>query len=206
MTTVSLVISIAAGIAAIVSAAVAARALREAKKANALPILLDFLREYRQYEPDRRYILRELGALERGLGISELPDEPRTHARTVCHYLDQLGLLVKKDLVDQNDVAGVMGESILYSWRALEPFITAEREARSGDYAQYFEHLVARVLKIGPRTPRAELETVPADAELPIPIVRQGLDDGDQKEASSSDGGLSGESEVVVELASDDLP
>src|SRR5205807_571608 len=81
----SLVVAIAAAAAAFVSAFVAGRALREARKANALPALIDFVREYRRYEPDRRYVLRDLRQQhDPHLGISDLPDVAREHVVHVC--------------------------------------------------------------------------------------------------------------------------
>jgi hypothetical protein len=58
--TAALDIAIASAIAAFLLAVYAARGLREARKANALPGYLDFFREYRQYEPDRRYVLGQV--------------------------------------------------------------------------------------------------------------------------------------------------
>jgi hypothetical protein len=177
----SVLVSIAAVCAAAASAFYAGRALREARKANAVPALLDFVRECRQYEPDRRSVLRHLrDEHDPRLGISGLPDEAREHVIRVCHYLDQLGILVDQRIVDPEAVAGFMGESILVSWRALAPYIKGERAARKRDYVSYFEDLAAQVFALGlvqcaggykrfPPTPSCQAPSCPRFRRLPTP-------------------------------------
>lgn len=146
-----------------------------ARKANALRGYLDFFREYRQYEPDRRYVLRDLRHHNSSLGISELPDEARVPVVSVCHYLDHLGFLVHRKMIDLDAVARLMGYSVLVCWTALAPYIERERERRpSPDYARYFEYLVARVYATPIRAIYRELEQVPVNAELPCAVLPGG--------------------------------
>jgi hypothetical protein len=171
---VSIAVSVGAIIVAAVSAVYAGQTVRETRKANAVPALLDFLREYRRYESERRYVLRELSdECDPRLGVTGLPDSARKQVLAVCHYLDQLGLLVDQGLVNPEAVTGFMGESVLRNWRARAPYIDTERKLRNEDYAKYFESLVARVLAIGPRVARKRLQSVPADAHLPAPLLSQ---------------------------------
>jgi hypothetical protein len=121
--------------------------LAEARKANALPGYLEFFREYRQYEPDRRYVVLHLRDHPRERGVSGLPREARNHVVNVCHYLDDLGFLVQRGMVDLDAVVGLMGHSVLVSWGALRPYIYKERELRSSTSAQYYEHLVAEATR-----------------------------------------------------------
>lgn len=164
MVDTSVLISVAAAVAAVGSAIYAGRTLREARKANKIPALLDFLREYRSYEPDRRYVFRTLDEeCEPGAGISTLPDDARRHVTRVAHYLDQLGFLVDQRLIDPHAVAGFMGPSVLRSWEVLAPYIRQERAARgSPAYSRYFEDLAARVLAIDPESVVATLRTMPS--------------------------------------------
>ena len=164
----ALVVAIVAGIAAIASAVWAWQSVREARRANAVPALIDFFREYRSYEPSRRYVLRDLKKHDSELGVSELPGEARGHVVAVCHYLDQLGLLVERHMVDPEAVAGLMGDSILFCWQALEPYLRQERAARGRDYAAYFEALVESVWAIGPSAARRRLRRLPPNAEFPV--------------------------------------
>jgi hypothetical protein len=165
------VASIVAASAALVSAFFAGLALREARKAQKVPALLDFVREYRQYEDDRRYVLLQLRDHDPRLGTSRLPAEARRHVVNVCHYLDHLGSVVRHGLIDLEVVAGLMGESILMSWGALAPYIYKERERRGLDYAGYFEDLARQVYDIGPKVVRKALLRMPANANLPTPFM-----------------------------------
>jgi hypothetical protein len=148
----------------------AARALVQARKANTLSGYLEFFKEYRQYEPDRRYVLLHLRDHDKNLGVSGLPGHARSHVVNVCHYLDHLGFLVWRGMIDLDAVHDLMGHSILVTWRALAPYIKHEREERHRDYAQYYEHLAAEVYTRRSRVRRRfhrKLRTVPPNARLP---------------------------------------
>jgi hypothetical protein len=152
-------------------AANAARiAANAARQANALRGYLDFFREYRQYEPDRRYVLRHLREHDPDLGITDLGDDPRGHVVNVCHYLDHLGFLVDQRMVDLEAVDRLMGNSVLACWLELEPYIQRERRRRADwrrpgelptpeDYAPYFNRLVE------------QLRARRGDADLPSAFV-----------------------------------
>ncbi len=171
----ALIISIVAAVGTVLLAIFGIPALLAARKANALRGYLDFFREYRRYEPDRRYVLRELRHHDARLGISELPDEAREPAVNVCHYLDHLGFLVHRKMIDLDAVAGLMGPSVLVCWKALAPYIERERERRRvPDYARYFEDLVAKVYATPIKALYRELERVPVTAELPGAVLPGG--------------------------------
>lgn len=173
--TVALVASIVAAVGAALLAIFGIPALLAARKANVLRGYLDFFREYRRYEPDRRYVLRELRHHQPSHGISELPAEAREPVVNVCHYLDHLGFLVHRKMIDLDAVARLMGYSVLVCWTALAPYIARERERRpSPDYARYFEYLVARVYATPIRALYRELEQVPVNAELPCAVLPGG--------------------------------
>ena len=100
-----------------------------------------------------------------------MPDDARGHVGTVCNYLEQLGLLLDRRLVEPEAVAGLMGESILRCWQELAPCIRQERAARGGDYAPYFEALVEAVWAIGPSVARRRLRRLPPGAQSATSIV-----------------------------------
>jgi hypothetical protein len=147
----------------------------ETRKANVIPALLDFLREYREYEPARRYVIRDLQAdydpKDRPFPISEMKSRARKPIVDVVHYLDHLGLLVNERLIKVEDMAGYMGQSVRTLWDVLSPFIQAERtyrsyceqayasdrELRDNDYALYFEDLAVRVAMVGPESVRVRI-------------------------------------------------
>lgn len=144
--------------------------LDETRKANALPGYLDFFREYRLCEPDRRYVLLRLRNHERQRGISGLPEKAHGHAVNVCHYLDHLGFLVANQIIELDAVDRLMGRSVLVCWQALAPYIERERKVRASDYAGYFEQLAAQLLDRQGHEDEKPLQRVPADAALPIAV------------------------------------
>jgi hypothetical protein len=160
----------AAAIAAWRAVSQARRLQKEATKANEIPALLDFVREYRRYERARRYILRKLRKQHPTIRVADLPRKPREHSLAVCHYLDHLGFLVNQGLVDPIAVAGFMGDSMLRCWDELWPYIEAERKARDGPYAQYFEDLAVHVKAIGTPEAHKGLRRFSASEDPPSPV------------------------------------
>jgi hypothetical protein len=109
--------------------------------------MLEFLSQYRDTEADRRFIIRELQkAAEPELGISELPEGIRQRVVNVSHYLDHLGVLVDRELVDATVVYGFMGPSVVRLWSILSPYIEAEAERRrEAEYQDYFRRLAIKM-------------------------------------------------------------
>lgn len=166
----SLIVSIVALGVSTASASFTFANLREARKANA-KALVDFMREYRDYEPDRRLLIRELRKHPSRLGTSELPDCIREEVNHVCHYLDHLGFLVAKGVVKPEDVAGLMGHSILVTWGVLRPYIMVERQKRDRDYAPYLEHLSEAMYAAPINAIHRRLQHLSPTAKLPAPII-----------------------------------
>ena len=166
----SLIVSVIAAGVSTASASFTFANLREARKANA-KALVDFIREYRDYEPDRRVVIRELRKQDPQLGTSELPDGIREEVNHVCHYLDHLGFLVAKGVVAAEDVAGLMGHSILVTWGALRPYIVVERQRRDRDYAPYLEHLAEAMYAAPIEALHRRLQHISPTAKLPSPVV-----------------------------------
>jgi hypothetical protein len=180
----SLVVAIVAAAAAIVAAVAAGGLAWYTRKGIALPGYLEFFQEYRQYEPDRRYVILDLCEHDKRLGVAGLPAEARKHVVNVCHYLDHLGFLVHRRMISLDAVERLMGDSVLVTWGALRPYIGCERAERDRPYAAYYEDLVAKVYA---RKNRArwrlgkgfheryarKLWKLPPDAKLPK-VVRLG--------------------------------
>ena len=63
----------------------------------------------------------------------------------------------KYKIIDENIVSAFMGESMINTWRVLEPYIKQERKLRTGEYQEFFEDLVVRVSKNTPESERKRL-------------------------------------------------
>ena len=144
------------------------RMLEQARIANSLPTVANFLREFRETSADRNYIVNEMRReFPVPLPLSDLPDSVRARVLPASHYLDNLGVLVERRLVEPETIAGFLGDSIIALWEALQPFVQAEREKRKGDYQEYFEDLAARMAALGPAEARKGLQPFPAAAPSP---------------------------------------
>jgi hypothetical protein len=157
----ALAVAITALIVAAVAAAISAWQLREARRANAFPAVVDLFREYRSADmvKARRLLDEELPRLDGKSGIRGLPDDVAQAALKVSHYLDNLGVLVAYELVEPDFAAGFLGDSALRMWGKLSPFIINERALRSpGAHLQYFEHLVATFEEAPPSRARRKLK------------------------------------------------
>jgi hypothetical protein len=143
----SIVLSIVSVAIAIAAVRYARASAREARLANEFPIFLELLRDYRELEPDRKYVFTQLASdcPDASIGIRGLPPEIHDKVVGISHFPDQLGLLVQRDLANPDSIAGFIGGSILRMWAAIGPFIYAEAKLRDESYQRYFEDLAERV-------------------------------------------------------------
>lgn len=107
MALAALIISIVAGVAALVAVTVSWWQLHKARVANQLPAVVDLFGEYRSpgLTTERRIVFEQIGPAEQRLPLSQLPDHVKSAAVQVCHYLDNLGVLVAEGLVQPQIVA-----------------------------------------------------------------------------------------------------
>jgi hypothetical protein len=142
------VLSVAALVVACGAAGYARRQAKAADKANRIPVLLDFLREYRSLLDARRYVYRSLKHGPEN-GVRELPSEDADAVEQVIHYLDHLGFAVHNEVITAEDLRGYMGGSVVGMWDELREYIEEERKQRTreGDnqYAGHFERLARRL-------------------------------------------------------------
>jgi hypothetical protein len=161
----TVVISAAALVISIISAVFAYRQLQHARTANALPIVIDLFAEFRQPKlaEARTFVWRSLPAQDPSRGFESIEDPVgRDGVAALANYLDNLGLLVDRGLVDVVLVAGFMGNAIIPLWDKMRPFIDAERARRSTDYMRYFEALVAEIHRASPSAVLARVTRLPS--------------------------------------------
>ncbi|MEV6196255.1 hypothetical protein AB0M19_28105 [Streptomyces sp. NPDC051920] len=134
-------------LALLISAATAYRQLTLMRGANILPIVLESFGETRTQEWTvcREYINERLATEHdpRG-GLVGLPEPIKHQVRKVAFFFDDLGKLVAHRVVDEDLILGAYGGSVLAMWRALAPYIAAQREIDGAGTAVYFEDLARR--------------------------------------------------------------
>ncbi len=81
-------------------------------------------------------------------------------ARPIMSYFNNVGLLVYHGTITEEAASSIMGGSVVSAWKALAPYVYAERRRRGDDpnYYGYFEHLAASIVEIGPDKLDAKLE------------------------------------------------
>jgi hypothetical protein len=126
------------------------RSFREAQRANAFAAAVQFLGDYRELGPARFDLFATLAsqALDPELGLAAFDDPGRrSDVVRLAHYLDTLGLLVARGIMDQDTAAAYLGSSAVAVWEALAPFVVAERTIRGDPYVwAHFEHFAATVV------------------------------------------------------------
>jgi hypothetical protein len=99
---------------------------------------------------DRRLVLgtvRKINNSEKG--ITDLPNDVARASLRLCHYLDNLGVLVANGLFPAEVATGFLGVTAVQLWEGLQPFIETERSRRPGRlYLEHFEHLAVTLDEI----------------------------------------------------------
>src|SRR4030042_1540200 len=147
----SIIVSITA---LIVSLIVAIKQIGIATQQNSLPVIVTMFQEWctKEHREHREYIINKLTTENSAeVGYQNLTPEAKNHVLTVSHFIDNLAVLVSNNIINEKLVISFLGESILTIWNILEPYIETERKVRGRDYQEYFEDLVCRIKKTGPK-------------------------------------------------------
>lgn len=157
MSWLTLVLSV---LALVVSVFVAWRQQRVSKQANSLPILVDMFQEWRTegQKLHREYVYERLREeCSPRLGYDDLPTQAKLHVKEVSNFLDNLGLLVYRGIVDEELVIAYLGGSVLELWGVLAPYIREEQK-KYWPFQTHFEHLASRCSRKDPKEIWGKLE------------------------------------------------
>jgi hypothetical protein len=138
-----LAVAILALVVAVSAAVISGWQLRESRKANLVPGIVDLFREYRADEMVRaRRVLVDVARYNSDAGLQGLPEEVIQAAIRVINYLNHVGILVANGLLSPALARSFLGGSASRLWRDLSPFISRERELRGRPrYARHFQDL-----------------------------------------------------------------
>lgn len=102
-----------------------------------------------EFREAQDYILTELSDYDPSLGVTKLPRPARDHVWQVGGFYQDLGVLVNTGILNEDIAAALHYTGIKETWRALEPYVRAERERRrdrtGGGLFSSFESLAAYV-------------------------------------------------------------
>lgn len=143
---------------------------RTAVRSLAEPALLELLTEFRKddFKSANSFVWHDLQRLVPDLE-NGIPDQHYERVRSVMHFYDHLGLVVKAGIIDDKYVIAFMGGSTCKTWRVLEPYIKSRRARSSNQHYQaFFEDLAARAASPGPAAVigRLRLKSFDGDPEL----------------------------------------
>jgi hypothetical protein len=136
-------------------------------QANVLPTAVGLFQGYRRSDmvTRRRLIYHGLSCHQAAEGLQGLPDDLREAVETVSHYLDHVGVLVRKDLVGIDLVAAFIGGSTMSMWAQMAPFIREHRRQTAEVYQRHFEYLVTRLWELPWVGEVGRLALAPPEAE-----------------------------------------
>ena len=138
------------------------RTLTLARHSNAMPVLIDLLREHRskRLADARQFVYFDLSKCDLSLGLGGLPEDKKALVRDLGWFYDNLGALVAHGVIDIAPVSGYMGQSVLLNWEKMQPLIKAERKKRQDSYDPerwqvYFENLYHLIREQSPEKARS---------------------------------------------------
>lgn len=140
-------------IALLISVLIGYHEINTSKKANALPVLIDLVREFRsmEFKKARQYVINDLEKeCNPKDGYWDLKEQSRINVLKVSNFFDNVGILVAFKIADEDIIISYWGNSILTVWTKLYPYLKNERLNRlkrnqHGEYQEYFEDLVCRI-------------------------------------------------------------
>lgn len=150
-------VALGSAVVALIAVLVAIWQIREnargIRRSNSLPVIATTFNEFRssEFQDHLRRVWYNAPSSVPENGFQALEYEWRQSAYIVTYFFETLGLLVAYDLVPKDFVVDFSANMIGRSWRALDPFIQAERAFRrrtsargvSAGFVSHFEHLVA---------------------------------------------------------------
>jgi hypothetical protein len=116
-------------VALAVSGFLASRQNMLQKLTNNAPALVDLLSQFRSSAVHEgfEFVCTELAEYEPEKGLSGLPPGVRYRVYDVCYFLQQFACMMIFDLIAEKEFTALLRARTVAVWKAVEPFIEAER-------------------------------------------------------------------------------
>jgi hypothetical protein len=183
--------------AILISAISARRQAADSRHANVILFMTELGQRTRS--PDFRkayeYVQTQLSQFDPTLGLFGLPEPARDHALLVGSFYQDVSTLVVTGVLDEDLAVIMYYTSIKEVWRALEPYILAERNIRrlrgTGSMYESFEHLAVYAESVPHEKVRQKLRrrSFPAAEVNPDESVSSRTTAQDPSQPESSEGG-----------------
>jgi hypothetical protein len=163
--------------------------LRHMRGGNQLQALLSLERDFRapQLQAALTYVQEHLPqrledpAYRRDLDQLGFID-PEVHPEMVaCNWLNEMGTLVKRDLVSEGTFMDLFGRLIVHCWKHLSPAIAIMRRKRGQAQYHDFEYLAVRAAAWLQRNPQGTAPRPFARAEVPDPWLAVDTESGAER-------------------------
>jgi hypothetical protein len=145
------------------------RQVRLLRGSNRLPIILDLLAEFRKatFYDRYRYVVDKLPSDHQpDVGISGLPEYARAAVLDVAYFYQTFSLLENLGISRERKALPNLNDRILEVWRAIEPFVVAERQRSLGADQSMLMALEAHARQL------EEGNSRPNSPRFPISITR----------------------------------
>ncbi|MFJ4988038.1 hypothetical protein ACIP9H_30060 [Streptomyces sp. NPDC088732] len=146
-------------LALLVSAVSARRQAEDVRRTNLLLFVVELSAAARapEFRESLEYVRDRMGGHDPAAGVTGLPRPARDHAHRAGGFYQELGVLVVTGVIDEDKAVAMHYTGIKETWRALEPFVRAERQRlaarEGGGFWGSFEHLAVYTA----RTPYSDL-------------------------------------------------
>jgi hypothetical protein len=139
--------------------------VRESRRSSDRVTTMTVLREYSSPSlRAARKAVHALPAITPENGWDGLTSSGREAAEEVSNYLDAIGFLLNRELLEPHAFAAFMGGSVNNMWRVLGPYIYDYRERHNvPTYQRYFEHLAAVMQELALEDEIAKLKFLPPE-------------------------------------------
>ena len=163
--------------------------LRHMRGGNQLQALLSLERDFRgpELQAALTYVQEHLPqrledpAYRRDLDQLGFID-PEVHPEMVaCNWLNEMGTLVKRDLVSEGTFMDLFGRLIVHCWKHLSPAIAIMRRKRGQAQYHDFEYLAVRAAAWLQRNPQGTAPRPFARAEVPDPWLAVDTESGAER-------------------------
>jgi hypothetical protein len=160
-----------------ISAFAAMRQLRHLRDSNQLQAILALVQDFQseRLQAALRYVQVELTAkLEDSAYRAELAKvgfvDPVAHPEMeACNWFNEMGTLVKNNLVDEDTFLDLFDRLVLYYWNLLAPAIAVLRRTRGDAQYESFEYLAAVAKRWQVRHPHGRFPSSVERLSMPDP-------------------------------------
>jgi hypothetical protein len=112
------------------------RNIEISRRANHVPVIIEFLDKYRSIEfiQHEEYLWDHIGEHSQDLGFWGLPEPVKSYALEVAYHYQTIAYITFNDVVDRKSLIPQIHYRVTKTWQAISPHVEGERVNRGGEY------------------------------------------------------------------------